>query len=107
MYLHEIIFKRGDVASWDKYPFNIPSIKKLENIVLPSSVIFIVGENGSGKSTIIETIAVALSFNAERGTKNFNFSTRQSHSNISDYLKLIFSLSRPPKMDFFKGGKFL
>lgn len=34
-----------------KYPFNIPSIAKLELIEFHDAVTFFVGENGSGKST--------------------------------------------------------
>ena len=34
-----------------------------------------VGENGTGKSTLLEAIAVASGFNPEGGTKNFNFAT--------------------------------
>ncbi len=39
-------------------------------------VTFLVGENGTGKSTLLEGIAVACGFNPEGGTRNFNFSTR-------------------------------
>ena len=38
------------------------------------------GENGTGKSTLLEALAVAWEFNAEGGTKNFRFTTRASHS---------------------------
>jgi len=45
-------------------------------------VTVLVGENGTGKSTLIEAVAVALGFNPEGGTKNFQFSTRESHSSL-------------------------
>ena len=49
-------------------------------------VTFIVGENGIGKSTLIEGLAVAMGFNPEGGTVNFNFSTNDSHSDLHNYL---------------------
>ena len=51
-------------------------------------VTFLVGENGVGKSTIIEALAVALGFNPEGGTRNFHFSTEDSHSELHRYLRV-------------------
>ena len=45
-------------------------------------VTFLVGENGAGKSTLLEAIAVAAGFNAEGGTRNFQFSTNNTHSEL-------------------------
>nr|WP_325259050.1 AAA family ATPase [uncultured Oscillibacter sp.] len=49
-------------------------------------VTFLVGENGMGKSTLLEGIAVTCGFNPEGGTRNFNFSTRATHSVLGEYL---------------------
>ena len=49
-------------------------------------VTFLVGENGTGKSTLLEGIAVACGFNPEGGTRNFSFSTRATHSILGEYL---------------------
>ena len=48
-----------------------------------------VGENGSGKSTLLEAMAVSYGFNPEGGTKNYSFSTFDSHSELCDSLRLI------------------
>lgn len=53
---------------------------------LDRPVTFLVGENGTGKSTLLEGIAVACGFNPEGGTRNFNFSTRATHSELGEYL---------------------
>ena len=58
----------------------VTNLKKMDGLQFTSPVTFIVGENGVGKSTLIEGIAVAMGFNPEGGTVNFNFSTRESHS---------------------------
>lgn len=47
------------------------------------------GENGLGKSTLIEAIATKWGFNAEGGSKHFNFKTRQTESDLNKYIKII------------------
>ena len=73
----------------------IKYLRKMESIKFNSSVTFFVGENGTGKSTLIEGIAVALGFNPEGGSKNFNFSTHNSHSDLSDYLTVCKGIKLP------------
>ena len=79
---------RDKVESFERYPFSLPSIRTLDFIDLHPKISFLVGENGSGKSTLLEAMAVALGFNAEGGSRNFNFDTRASHSELHDYLRI-------------------
>lgn len=72
-YIRYIELDREKVPSFSEYPFNLPAVKDLQSLSFHPKVTFIIGENGSGKSTILESIAVAYGFNAEGGTKNFNF----------------------------------
>ncbi|MCL5998062.1 MAG: AAA family ATPase [Chloroflexi bacterium] len=44
----------------DGYPFNVPVIRALEPLAFTSEVTFFVGENGSGKSALLEAIACAV-----------------------------------------------
>ena len=76
------------------FPFTLPVIKRLKEIEFHPKVTFLVGENGSGKSTLIEAIAVAWGFNAEGGSKNFNFKTHISHSDLHQYVRLSRSARR-------------
>ena len=68
----------------DSYLRNIEAIKDLEDISFKSPVTFFVGENGSGKSTVMEAIAIAYGFNPEGGSWNYSFSTRDTHSELWD-----------------------
>ena len=72
-----------------RYPFCLPVFQDLTELELHPRVTFFVGENGSGKSTILEAIAVARGFNPEGGTFNFTFSSRASHSELYRYIRLI------------------
>ena len=78
---------------WNKIEENsylrkIDAIKGLEELVFEKNIAFLVGENGSGKSTLLEALAVAYGFNPEGGTKNYFFSTYDSHSRLHEALKV-------------------
>lgn len=66
----------------------VKNLEEIDGIQFRKPVTFLVGENGVGKSTLIEAIAVACGFNPEGGTINFNFSTRSSHSDLHNYLTI-------------------
>lgn len=71
------------------YLKSIPAIRWLERageLAFEKKVTFFVGENGAGKSTLIEGIAVACGFNPEGGSKNYSFSTADTHSGLWRYL---------------------
>jgi len=71
-----------------QHPFDLPIIKLMEDLTFHPQVTYIVGENGVGKSTLIEAIATSYGFNPEGGTKNMNFSTENSHSSLHRYIRL-------------------
>lgn len=73
-------------------------MKALDGLAL-RAVTYFVGENGSGKPTILEAIAVAAGFNAEGGTANFQFATRRSESPLRRCLRL--ARIAKPKAGFF------
>lgn len=106
MFLQSVQLNRGIVSDWKQYPFNIAAISKLDCLDFTSNVTFVVGENGSGKSTLIEAIAVAAGFNSEGGTKNFNFPTKVTHSELHNFIKLCFPLSKPKDGFFYRAESF-
>jgi len=70
------------------YVASIPAVKETRRLTLHPKATFFIGENGTGKSTLLEAIAVADGFNAEGGTRNFNFATRASHSDLYKCIRL-------------------
>lgn len=91
---------KNDVVDPSIYPFNIPAIKSIASLDFSGPITFLIGENGSGKSTIVEGIALAAGFNAEGGTKNYSFETKDTSSSLSDHLTLVRG-SRREKAGFF------
>jgi predicted ATPase len=105
-FVARISLLRDKVASFERYPFALPAVRALEQIDLHPKMTIFVGENGSGKSTLLEAIAVALGFNAEGGSKNFSFSTRASHSELHEYLRIAKGIRRPKDGFFLRAESF-
>ena len=87
------LFIKSIVFDWDKveedsYLREIEAFQDLDKLDFNAPVTFFVGENGSGKSTLLEAIAVAHGFNPEGGTKNYAFSTYDSHSELYEAIKV-------------------
>jgi predicted ATPase len=99
-FIRSLVIKRELVDDPDAYPFSIPAIANLSELDFDPHVTFLCGANASGKSTLIEAIAVASGLNPEGGGRNFTFETRGSHSRLGDVLRLVRG-ARRPKVDFF------
>jgi predicted ATPase len=79
--LKTIKILRERVENWEMYPFSVSAIRFLEELNLRSRVCLFAGENGTGKSTLLEAIAAHYGFGREGGNRNFgNDSTESNHS---------------------------
>jgi len=77
-------------APGSRWPTNIPAVAQVlrEGIDLGPGVTFLVGENGSGKSTIVEGVAIAYGLSPEGGSRQAQHSTRPTESPLSDWIRL-------------------
>ena len=105
-FLRELRLIRNNILNYDEYPFNIPSIKSLTELELHLNVTFIIGENGTGKSTLLEAIAVAYGFNPEGGSKHFNFETATTHSELYNNIKIVKGTNKPKTGYFFRAESY-
>ena len=90
----------------DSYLRDIPAIRKTKSLSFHKPVTFFVGENGSGKSTMLEALAIAAGFNPEGGTKNYSFSTYDSHSELFEAVRLTRGAHREKGGYFFRAESF-
>ena len=105
-WLRAVELRRDKITSFNDYPFNLPAVRNLDVLELTKPVTYFVGENVSGKSTLIEAIAIKWGFNPEGGSTAFRFSTAQSHSELHDYLRLVRAPHRPSDGFFLRAESF-
>lgn len=68
MHLKDVIFHSRQYPTSDFYPFNLPLFRETERLAFDSPVTLLVGENGTGKSTLLEGLAGACHIHIWRGT---------------------------------------
>ena len=106
IFVRAVELRKDRVTSFDVYPFNLPVVRGLGRLEFRSAVTVFVGENGTGKSTLLEALAVAAGFNPEGGSRNLAFGTRASHSELHAYLRLVRAPSRPRDGYFLRAESF-
>lgn len=97
-------------TNFTQYPFVLPIIKQLKEITFPTQVTFFIGENGSGKSTILEAIAQKAGFGPEGGSKHILFKTAEEETyagcqQLADHLTLSWR-QKPRNGYFFRAESF-
>ena len=75
----------------DDYPFGLPLIQNLEQVKLRKRLTFFVGENGSGKSTILEALAYAAAIPTAGGMSIEEDPFMQAARDLGKMLTLRFS----------------
>jgi len=105
-YIQNLTLKEDKIDSFDTFPFYLPIIKDIKNIKFHPDVTFFVGENGTGKSTLIEAIAQAMDINPEGGNKNTLFTTNKTHTDLGNYLRTVKSFKKPKEYYFLRAESF-
>jgi predicted ATPase len=87
--------------SREGFPWTLGAVAALANgLDLHPKVTYLIGDNGTGKSTVVEALAVAAGMNPEGGSSNFAFQTRDSHSDLWRSVRIVRG-TRRPRTDFF------
>ncbi|QIC49467.1 AAA family ATPase [Lysinibacillus sphaericus] len=88
MYLKSCKVLQDTIPNKQMYPFNIPSLRDLQELEFPTNVTFFVGENGSGKSTLLEAIADRCDFNTAGGGRQNLYEVHKAESSLGEYIRL-------------------
>lgn len=104
-------FIQNVLIDWEKIEYHsylrsIPALQFDGSLTFTKNITFFVGENGTGKSTLLEGIAVAYGFNPEGGSKNYHFSTYDSHSELHHAIRLTRRFEKPGWSYFLRAESF-
>lgn len=105
-YLQQASLRSDAEIDFDVYPYNIPSVREMGCLQFHPDVTFFVGENGAGKSTVLEAIALALGYAPEGGTRNVQLNTVDSVSPLHQSLRLGRSFGKPRDGYFLRAESF-
>lgn len=105
-YLRQAIFHPERPPDFSRHPFNIPAVRDIARLDFHPGITFFTGENGSGKSTILEAIAIALGHNPEGGSKHARFQTADTGDDLHAHLRLIRSPPVPKDGYFLRAESF-
>ncbi len=91
MYLKKVSYLPNQVPDSSIYPFDIPWLENFRFLDFSSNITFFVGENGTGKSTLLEAIADQCEFNTAGGGRNSYVEVDQAESALGEYIRLSWS----------------
>lgn len=88
LYIKSLELLKPEHVDEQTYPFNISSINNLSTLAFNNNVTFFVGENGSGKSSLLEAIAYQCGFNTAGGGRNNSYDLHKGDSALGEYIRL-------------------
>lgn len=106
LYVDSFRINHSDNEAESSYLSAIPAIRLISEFHFQKKVTFFVGENGTGKSTLLEALAVCCGFNPEGGSKNFSFSSKETHSSLYRNMKISRGAAFPKDGFFLRAESF-
>lgn len=105
LFLERVTVRRDVPIDTTKYPTSLPFVRELD-LRFKTPVTFLVGENGSGKSTFIEALAELCNLPVGGGGRNELADLRTPHarSELASILRAAFS--RKPRDGYFFRAEF-
>jgi predicted ATPase len=87
--LKRLTLLRERVSDWGAYPFSVRCIRNLDELIFHKRICFFAGENGTGKSTLLEAIAAHYGFGPEGGNRNFRNSSTESNGSVDPLVRAL------------------
>lgn len=82
-----------DTERKNPFPYSVPAIKYAKHIDLSNNITFLVGENGTGKSTLLETLACRLQLPHMDGY-SYNKPCFDAAKTLAPYLEMEWNIER-------------
>lgn len=105
MHLEKIILLSGNYPTRDHYPFSLEILRKTESIEIRTPVTFFMGENGTGKSTLLEAIARRCRIHIWENSVGPRFDSNPYENRLCDFIQVQWK-DGPVPGSFFSGEMF-
>lgn len=96
MHLKEVIFHSRKYPREDCYPFNLPLFRETDRLSFDSPVTLFAGENGTGKSTLLEALALACHIHIWRDTQRSRPDYNPYEDKLYQYISVEWTHGRVP-----------
>ena len=91
MHLKTVTFLTEKCPTREQYPFSLPLLQQTTDITFGSPVTFFVGENGTGKSTVLEALAHKCGIYIWRGIERKRFENNPYETDLHKFIALEWS----------------
>lgn len=95
-HLKSVILESERYPTTEHYPFNLPMFLETKRVDFNSPITLFVGENGSGKSTMLEAIATAAGIYIWRSGMNSRCQVNRYEASLHRYLKVEWTNDKVP-----------
>lgn len=85
---------------------HFPHIARFLPLEFSKRITILAGDNGTGKSTLLEALAVNMGCNPEGGGRNFRFETEATHSDLHKHIIVTKGVKRPKDIYFYRSETF-
>ena len=96
MHLKNVILHPETYPTKDNYPFCLPILQNTKQVILEKPVTLFVGENGTGKSTLLEAIAIACGIHIWRNTERSRPGYNPYEDKLCRYISVEWESGRVP-----------
>jgi predicted ATPase len=94
MHLRKVYIVQGRFPTRKHYPFNLSVLRKTTALDFQTPVTFFVGENGTGKSTLLKAVAVRSGVNIWQGERRIRYAANPYEEQLYRALDLEWSNGR-------------
>ncbi|MFC1895313.1 AAA family ATPase [Thermodesulfobacteriota bacterium] len=96
MHLPKVTLLHKKYPTNERYPFSLPLFRETESISFTSPVTFFVGENGTGKSTLLEAIARRCDIYIWRGPQRIRSETNPYEELLYKFIEVKWTKGKVP-----------